>query len=97
MKRKMYSILFILLATVMLFLLASCSMSKDALGGNNQAPQKPSYDNLAGTVPEMAPSEPEAKPDGEDTTNKFTENPFVSTEDSNVSTLSADVDTASYT
>ena len=59
--------------------------------------------------PVLAPdaSAPELAPDtgdeGEDTdgedegTDKFLENPFVSTDKNNVSTLSADVDTASYT
>ena len=97
MKRKIYSIVTILFATVMLFLFASCSMSKDALGGNNQAPQNnPNY--VAGTYPENAPSDDaKEEPENGETNNQFTENPFVNTEKNNVSTLSADVDTASYT
>ena len=80
MKRKIYSIITILFATVMLFLFASCSMSKDALGGNNQAPQNnPNY--VAGTYPENAPSDDaKEEPENGETNNHFTENPFVSTE-----------------
>ena len=97
MKRKIYSVLFILLATVMLFALASCNAIKNAAGEDNYAPQNnPNY--VAGQYPENAPSDDAVeKPETGDTANKFTENPFVSTEKNNVSTLSADVDTASYT
>ena len=56
MKRKIYSIITILFAAVMLLMLASCNAGKDALGGNNQAPQNnPNY--VAGTYPENAPSD----------------------------------------
>ena len=97
MKRKIYSVLSILLAAVMLFAFASCNASKDASGGNNYAPQdNPNY--VAGQYPENAPSDDAVeKPETGENANKFTENPFVSTEKNNVSTLSADVDTASYT
>ena len=98
MKRKIYSIITILFATVMLFLFASCSMSKDAFGENNQAPQSPNYNQvISGTHPEVAPDDSKEEPENGETNNQFTENPFVNTEKNNVSTLSADVDTASYT
>lgn len=102
MKRKVFSILFLLLATVLLLSLASCAAA--APGFNNAAPKEEAgadnsmYPSLApeATQPENEPSEPDAKPD-DDTSDKFQENPFINTEVSNVSTLSADVDTASYT
>lgn len=99
MKRKLFSLLFLLFATVMLFSLASCNAMKDATnpngeggmaGNNNVDAMYPNYAPDA-TMPENAPSEPTEKPNG------FAENPFINTEVSDVSTLSADVDTASYT
>ncbi len=95
MKRKMYSILFILLATVTLFSLASCNApSKNASQKDEGFPQVPNGNVAA--LPENAPTEPDKGSD-EDTPNGFVENPFINTEKNNVSTLSADVDTASYT
>lgn len=96
MKRKLYSILSLLLISVMLFSLASCKMNFDAAAPNHKGEENlaPNKNNAAvGTTPEMEPSSPE----NDHTNNTFVENPFVNTSDSNVSTLSADVDTASYT
>ncbi len=99
MKRKIFTTFFLLLATVILFSLASCdAMNKaqspnDAEGGNadnNHVGLYPSYAPEA-TMPEVAPGEPDEKPTG------FVENPFIATDENHVSTLSADVDTASYT
>ncbi len=97
MKRKIYSVLSILIATVLLFSFTSCSAAptfNNALGaekGDADA-NHPNFSPSV-TMPENAPS----KPESDDAPNSFVENPFVSTEASNVSTLSADVDTASYT
>ena len=93
MKRKICSVFFILFTLTLLFCVTSCNAMKDAAPGGeeNLAPNK---NNAAvGTTPEMEPSSPE----NDQTNNAFVENPFVSTEKNNVSTLSADVDTASYT
>ena len=97
MKRKLYSILSLLLISVMLFSLASCAMNFDAAAPNHkgEANLAPG-DNFLNGMPEMAPMDPDAA-DKEENGNTFVENPFVSTEKNNVSTLSADVDTASYT
>ena len=97
MKRKIISILFTLLATVALLTLASCSANLNASapqegGAANNAPSYNYGDNVE--LPEDAPAEPDGD---EEIKNAFQENPFVSTSQSNVSTLSADVDTASYT
>ena len=95
MKRKIYSILFILLATVTLFSLASCNApSKNASQKDEGFPQVPNGNVAA--LPENVPNEPN-KGSNEDALNGFVENPFINTEKNNVSTLSADVDTASYT
>ena len=99
MKRKIYSIFFILFTLTLLFCVTSCNAMKDA-GPGGEAAMKPSAPNknnaVNGTMPENAPSEP-SQPDKDEGGNTFVENPFVSTEKNNVSTLSADVDTASYT
>ena len=99
MKRKIYSIFFMLFVTALLFCVTSCNaMKNDAYApgpegaGNAANPNKNNAVN--GTMPENAPSAPEAP---EEDSNAFVENPFVSTQQNNVSTLSADVDTASYT
>ena len=151
MKRKVYSILSILLAAVMLFSVASCAAAKDMNGvapapegGENFSPPNNNSDNdtnhnsnnnpgsntdnnnnktdgVDGTVPEVSPVLPEGgeammpdaaipseptvpgepgepgDPGNNDSPDKFMENSFVNTEENNVSTLSADVDTASYT
>ena len=95
MKRKICSVFFILFTLALLLCVTSCSMMKGesvAPGGNDAF--NPNKNNAAvGTTPEMEPSSPE----NDQTNNTFVENPFVSTEKNNVSTLSADVDTASYT
>lgn len=102
MKRKIYSILSILLATVMLFAFASCNAKlgdsspneNGAANNNSGTPMYPNYGDAI--VEEIAPSAPD-EGTNDDTPNKFVENTFIDTEQSNVSTLSADVDTASYT
>ena len=95
MKRKICSVFFILFTLALLLCVTSCNAMKDeafAPGGNDAV--NPNKNNAAvGTTPEMEPSSPE----NDQTNNTFVENPFVSTEKNNVSTLSADVDTASYT
>ena len=97
MKRKLYSILSLLLISVMLFSLASCAMNFDAAAPNHKGEENLAPgDNFLNGMPEMAPMDPDAA-DKEENGNTFVENPFVNTSDSNVSTLSADVDTASYT
>ncbi len=101
MKRKIFSLLFVLFTTVLLLTLASCAMApmspENEQANNNNKPTYPNLDNMAGvTQPENAPSEPN-KDTTEDVQNQFAENPFVATDENNVSTLSADVDTASYT
>ena len=100
MKRKIDSLLSLLLVAVLLFSLASCSASlnKSEMGGDNMSPSGNNV--IVGvTYPENAPSDstPDKSEDEDEGGNKFVENPFINTETSNVSTLSADVDTASYT
>ena len=105
MKRKVYLILSILVATLMLFSIASCNaMGNAAPNGEGGAAnnQKPNYNGVVGDDaamnPENAPTDPDTGNEGEEeVVNPFVENPFVSTQENNVSTLSADVDTASYT
>ncbi len=97
MKRKIYSVLFILFATVLLLTLASCNASMNK-AGDEHAPNAEPVGDLNdifpnATMPENAPTEP----DGDENGNTFVENPFIATDENNVSTLSADVDTASYT
>ncbi len=100
MKRKIYSIFFILFVTALLFCVTSCNAMKDVGApeeNDAQRPASPNYNNAVGnTMPENAPSDP-SEEDKNESGNKFVENPFVSTQQNNVSTLSADVDTASYT
>ena len=83
-------ILSLILACVLLTLsLASCAaknMSPEDAGPTNQAP---SYSD-PGATPERGEDEGADRPTGPD-------NPFISTDVQNVSTFSADVDTASYT
>ena len=104
MKRKLISILSVLLATVMLFSFASCNANLGASAPENDGakPQNPNYNYAAdATQPENAPTNPDEdfEEDGkaEDVGPSFIENPFINVAQSNVSTLSADVDTASYT
>ena len=96
MKRKIYSIFFILFVFSLLFCVTSCNaMKNDALAPNDAENKDHIFNNAVGnTMPETAPSKPETPEEGDNT---FLENPFVSTQQNNVSTLSADVDTASYT
>ena len=84
---KTTRILALLMALATLFAFAGCSAKMDAAGDlvGNQAP---SYGNV-----------PEAEQDavvGDGNEELPPENPFVNTVDQNVSTFSADVDTASY-
>ena len=108
MKRKIISILFVLLATVTLLALASCNASFDASAPNKGEEGKyPNFPNYNGAVDaddavvEDAPTDPdegfEEDDEAEDVGPSFIENPFINVAQSNVSTLSADVDTASYT
>ena len=95
MKRKIISILSLVLASVLFFSLASCSAYNQGAPENDGMSPYPNYN---GAVDAVSPEDLLAKPDGdEEIENTFIENPFVSTEQNNVSTLSADVDTASYT
>ena len=100
MKRKILSLLFVLFTTALLLALASCSQMPSAPNKNEGAEHSPMSPNINGMVgatqPENAPSEP-GKDTNEEGQNQFAENPFVATDENNVSTLSADVDTASYT
>ena len=100
MKRKIISILFILLATVTLLTFASCN-AMDAAPNKGESLNKPNYNGAVGDAmsPENAPTDPDTddKAEGEGVQNPFVENPFIATDENNVSTLSADVDTASYT
>ena len=101
MKRKIYSVLFILFATVLLLTLASCnaSMNKaDSEHAPNAGPVgDPNYIFPNATMPESAPDEPDGDKSEDENGNAFVENPFIATDENNISTLSADVDTASYT
>lgn len=92
MKHKTYSVLSLLLIAVLLLSAASCAASNKAAEKEDGNFYPPYYGEVAGTVPENTPASP-----NENAPDKFAENPFISTEQSNVSTLSADVDTASYT
>ena len=97
MKRKIYSIFFMLFVTALLFCVTSCNAMKNDAPGPEEAGNaaNPNLNGMAGnTMPEMAPTDSSAPDEGG---NAFVENPFVSTQQNNVSTLSADVDTASYT
>lgn len=96
MKRKIYSILFILLATVTLFSLASCNAAPKSDAPNEEGFLQTPNNNNAVVLPENSPGEPD-KGTNEDASNKFVENPFIATDENHKSTLSADVDTASYT
>ena len=73
---------------------ASCSASKDAMDGGMDG------DYIGGMPEGESPAEDEDMPDGgtdNDSLPTLIENPFVDTSVQNVSTFSADVDTASYT
>ena len=64
MKRKIYSIITILFATVMLLMLASCNAGGDLSGESNQAPQSPNHNQvIAGTHPEVAPDNSKEEPE----------------------------------
>ena len=78
-------IICIILMAAMLLSLAACGMSKDEVdGGMNMGPEA-TIDNLTvGGTP------------GDAEVGSFIENEFIYTKDENVSTFSADVDTASY-
>lgn len=91
--KRTYKLLALTLALLMmLFSFASCS-AKDAEdladGGQNNSIY-PSVSGKENSKNEADPSEPETTPSG------VVENPFIATAENNVSTFSADVDTASY-
>ncbi len=104
MKKKTVKLLVALMCAMLsLSLLASCSaMSKDEAG---EADIYPSYNAFGKPYPgENVEAEDDnadgaADPDKGDQVEDptFAENPFISTEETPVSTFSADVDTASYT
>ena len=100
MKRKIrYIVIFALLLLATVFA-SSCSADLNAApnkGEEGYYPNSPNINGMVGaTQPESAPAEP-GKDTTEDGQHQFAENPFVATDENNVSTLSADVDTASYT
>ena len=93
-----YIVIFALLLLATVFA-SSCSANLNAPDKGEQGyyPNSPNYNGVAdATHPENTPSEPDGDTN-EDSQNKFLENPFIATDENNVSTLSADVDTASYT
>ncbi len=99
MKRNVFPIIATLLALVMLSAtIASCGA---APGLEDYTPGGNAPDWNDAPLADASPSEPEL-PEGSTTDQEsdapaFAENPFVSTAEHNVSTFSADVDTASYT
>ena len=91
---KTYSkLLCTLLALLTLFTFSSCDASNKADEGNG-----PLEDVEDGIYPSFGttPDKEEAENAGSDVSQDFAENPFVATAENNVSTFSADVDTASY-
>ena len=86
----------ILSALLILAVFTGCSASKDSMGGENYAPE----DGGNGYIGEVDYEMEEGTPDGNDPTADslpLYENPFIDTSVQNISTFSADVDTASYT
>ena len=86
----------ILSALLILAVFTGCSASKDSMGGENYAPE----DGGNGYIGEVDDEMAEGTPDGNDPTADslpLYENPFIDTSVQNISTFSADVDTASYT
>ncbi len=91
---KLFAILLTL--SLMLSVLASCSSSKDAEGGLNDA-MEPSMNGVLTNREDFAIGDEEYNEDQVTSgTPVFIENPFIATAENNVSTFSADVDTASY-
>ena len=87
--KRTYKLLSLVLAALLLLpLLASCSANKS---GNDLAPE--ADENCENPLPNYDKSEIR----GEIEENGFAENPFIATGEQNISTFSADVDTASYT
>ncbi len=99
MTRTFKRIISLALVLLMLFALAACSSApgKDNEAGNNNAPDAPNYYPLYNkpTADEVSP-DAGMPPEGENSP-AVKENPFIATAENNVSTFSADVDTASYT
>ena len=91
MKRTMKQLLTWMLLALLVLPLVACAASgnEDYLGGDPGGNYYPN-EEFENVVDGMSPGEP----DGE---HEFAENPFINTDEQNVSTLSADVDTASYT
>ena len=85
--KRTHKLISLVLALLMLLALASCS--KDANSDKIDIVGRPSQGALV---------KPEVSPEGEDGNPDYTfqENPFIATAENNVSTFSADVDTASY-
>lgn len=81
--KRIQKTLCLLLSALLLLSLASCSAKGDA-EDMGAAPGENAYPNYE-SAPEIAPGD-----------KSMVENPFTSVEQNNVSTLSADVDTASY-
>jgi Ca-activated chloride channel family protein len=77
-------IICIILMAAMLLSLAACGKMKDMDGGMNMAPEASMDNSTVGGTP------------GDAEAGSFIENEFIYTKDENVSTFSADVDTASY-
>ncbi len=85
---------FLVLTLALLLILSSCSGADLKDGGNAGAPEMgpPSYNAPTMDSPEATPDNGEPSLDG----TVFVENPFIATAENNISTFSADVDTASY-
>ena len=83
---KLFSALLALLLILSVF--ASCSAADKAENDKDFLPPSPDKNN--GASPEWDDEEADHDSDG------FVENPFIATAENNVSTFSADVDTASY-
>lgn len=81
-----------------LTLLITLSLVSCNAPGKAEGPA-PGYPNVNGPMEEdaYAPVSPEGDKEGEEGGDKLVENPFIATNQQNVSTFSADVDTASYT
>ena len=100
MKRNIrYIVIFALLLITAVFASSCSAMDLNAAPNKGEVgynPESPNYNyNDNATLPENANPEAPSLPDDE--VGKFLENPFIATDEDNVSTLSADVDTASYT
>ncbi|MBQ7336742.1 MAG: von Willebrand factor type A domain-containing protein [Clostridia bacterium] len=91
MKRNLKKLFALLLASVMLLSLISCAADNMDNGGD----EKNQADGENGIFD--SPTAGQNEESNETAGDKILENPFLSTAENNVSTFSADVDTASYT